>query len=73
MSHLLRHSFASHSMMAAGSILVLKRIIGHSDILVTMRYAHFAPDHLEDAINCNPLSIIAAKNGDKVAAEVMTG
>jgi hypothetical protein len=31
------------------------------------------PHHLEDAIHCNPLSIMAAKNGDKVAAEVITG
>lgn len=58
--------------MADGNIMVLQRILGHSDIRVTMRYAHFAPDHLEDAIHCNPLSIMAAKNGDKVAAEVIT-
>lgn len=55
MSHVLRHTFASHFMMGGGNIIVLQRIIGHSDIRVTMRYAHFAPDHLEDAINLNPL------------------
>ncbi|MFS2225545.1 tyrosine-type recombinase/integrase [Pantoea sp. B65] len=55
MSHVLRHTFASHFMMAGGNIIVLQRILGHSDIRVTMRYAHFAPDHLEDAINLNPL------------------
>ena len=59
--------------VAGGNTLVLPRILGHSDIRITMRYAHFAPDHLEDAIHCNPLSIMAAKNGDKVAAEVLTG
>lgn len=55
MSHVLRHTFASHFMMGGGNIIVLQRILGHSDIRVTMRYAHFAPDHLEDAINLNPL------------------
>ncbi|MCU5775872.1 tyrosine-type recombinase/integrase [Erwiniaceae bacterium BAC15a-03b] len=69
MSHVLRHTFASHFMMAGGNIIVLQRILGHSDIRVTMRYAHFAPDHLEEAISRNPLAIIAAKSGDKMAAE----
>lgn len=73
MSHVLRHTFASHFMMARGNILVLQRILGHSDIRVTMRYAHFAPDHLEDAIHCNPLSLMAQKSGGKMAAEVPGG
>lgn len=58
MSHVLRHSFASHFMMAGGNILVLQRIFSHSDIRVTMRYAHFAPDLLEDALIYNPLAKI---------------
>ncbi|QBJ08206.1 integrase [Rahnella aquatilis] len=52
-----------------GNIIVLQRILGHSDnsdIRITMLYAHFAPDHLEDAIHLNPL---AQMGGDKVAAE----
>lgn len=73
MSHVLRHTFASHFMMAGGNILVLQRILGHSDIRVTMRYAHFAPDHLEDAIYCNPLSLMAKNSGGKMAAEVPGG
>ncbi|BEN60930.1 integrase [Serratia marcescens] len=55
LSHVLRHTFASHFMMNGGNIIVLQRILGHSDIKMTMRYAHFAPDHLEDAIKLNPL------------------
>ena len=54
-------------MMAGGNILVLQRILGHTDIKMTMRYAHFAPDHLEDAVRLNPIT--ALKNGDKVATE----
>lgn len=49
-THILRHTFASHFMINGGNILTLQRILGHSNITVTMRYAHLAPDHLEDAI-----------------------
>lgn len=56
LSHVLRHTFASHFMMNGGNIIVLQRILGHTDIKMTMRYAHFAPDHLEDAIKMNPLN-----------------
>jgi integrase len=56
MTHILRHTFASHFMMNGGNILVLKQVLGHSDIKDTMRYAHFAPDHLDDAITKNPIA-----------------
>ena len=56
MTHILRHTFASHFMMNGGNILVLKQILGHADIKDTMRYAHFAPDHLDDAITKNPIA-----------------
>lgn len=55
LSHVLRHTFASHFMMNGGNILVLQHILGHTDIKMTMRYAHFSPNHLEDAIKYNPL------------------
>ena len=58
LSRVLRHTFASHFMMSGGNILVLQRILGHTDIKVTMRYAHFAPDHLTEAIQLNPLNLI---------------
>ncbi|BCG10874.1 tyrosine-type recombinase/integrase [Buttiauxella agrestis] len=55
LTHVLRHTFASHFMMNGGNILVLQRILGHTDIKMTMRYSHFAPNHLEEAILLNPL------------------
>ena len=66
LTHVLRHTFASHFMMNGGNILVLQRVLGHTDIKMTMRYAHFAPDHLEDAVKLNPLAV----SGDKVAVEM---
>lgn len=57
-THILRHTFASHFMMNGGNILVLRDILGHSDIKMTMRYAHFAPSYLESAATLNPLANI---------------
>lgn len=56
LTHVLRHTFASHFMMNGGNILVLQRILGHTDIKITMRYAHFAPEHLLEAVLFNPLN-----------------
>ncbi|THD40950.1 site-specific integrase [Enterobacteriaceae bacterium ML5] len=55
LTHVLRHTFASHFMMNGGNILVLQRVLGHTDIKMTMRYSHFAPNHLEEALRFNPI------------------
>lgn len=56
MTHSLRHTFASHFMQNGGNIMVLKEILGHASIVDTMKYSHFAPKHLEEAIKLNPLA-----------------
>lgn len=56
MTHVLRHSFASHYMMNGGDILALQKILGHSSLAMTIRYAHLAPDHLADTPEKSPLS-----------------
>jgi integrase len=55
-THVLRHTFASHFVMRGGNILTLQKILGHSSLTMTMRYAHLSPDHLQDAIRLNPLN-----------------
>jgi len=55
-THVLRHTFASHFMMHGGNILTLQRILGHGSLTMTMRYAHLAPEHLQEAKNLNPLA-----------------
>lgn len=55
MTHILRHTFASHYMMGGGDILTLQRILGHSSITMTMRYAHLSPEHLISALSLSPL------------------
>lgn len=56
LTHVLRHTFASHFMMNGGNILVLQKILGHSSLTMTMRYAHLAPEHLQEAKALNPLA-----------------
>ncbi|MCL2658831.1 MAG: tyrosine-type recombinase/integrase [Betaproteobacteria bacterium] len=56
LTHVLRHTFASHFMMSGGNILILQRILGHANITITMRYAHLSPEHLQEAKALNPLA-----------------
>ena len=58
LTHVLRYTFASHFMMNGGNILVLQRILGHTDIKVTMRYAPCAPDYLSEATILKPLNYL---------------
>lgn len=63
LSHVLRHTFASHFMIGGGNILNLQRILGHSDLQMTMIYAHVAPEHLEEAVRLNPLNLVPQNSG----------
>lgn len=56
MTHVLRHTFASHFMMGGGNILSLQKILGHANLVMTMRYAHLSPEHLQEAVRLNPLA-----------------
>mgnify|MGYP006430554647 FL=1 len=58
LTHILRHSFASHFIMNGGDILTLQKTLGHSDLKMTMRYAHLSPEHLEKITKLNPINSI---------------
>ncbi|WP_428839769.1 tyrosine-type recombinase/integrase [Burkholderia ambifaria] len=71
LTHVLRHTFASHFMINGGNILALQRLLGHSSLTMTMRYAHLSPDHLEEARRFNPLSqlrVEAASNAEVIGS-----
>ncbi|WP_414430172.1 tyrosine-type recombinase/integrase [Alcanivorax sp. IL3] len=55
-THILRHTFASHFIMNGGSILELQKILGHTDLKITMRYAHLSPDHLARVLDFSPMA-----------------
>jgi hypothetical protein len=48
--HLLRHTHASHAVMAGASLYDVQRLLGHATAAMTARYAHLAPDHLAGAV-----------------------
>ena len=56
MTHILRHTFASHFMQNGGNIITLQKLLGHASLAMTMRYAHMAPDHMSEAKRLNPLA-----------------
>lgn len=56
--HTLRHTFASWQVQLGTPLYTVSQLLGHSDIKMTMRYAHLAPDSkraaaldLEDFLN----------------------
>lgn len=49
-------------MMSGGSLYDLQKILGHTKIEMTMRYAHLSADHLASAINIVSFSGITDYN-----------
>lgn len=49
--HCLRHTFASHLVMAGKPLMVVQKLLGHSSIRTTEQYAHLAPDYLAGSLD----------------------
>ena len=48
--HSLRHTFASWLVQQGVPLIVVSKLLGHSDLRVTQIYAHVAPDQLKNSV-----------------------
>lgn len=64
--HDLRHSFASNFMMNGGNVFDLQKILRHTDIKITMRYAYFTPDHLQSSLKFMGIANISESSFDNL-------
>jgi integrase len=61
--HILRHTYASHSLMNGMTIEVLAQQLGHKDTRITMRhYAHLCPTFKQESVRRNAPSFGFAVN-----------
>lgn len=68
--HDLRHSFASAAASGGMSLPMIGKLLGHSQVQTTQRYAHLGSDPVKAANEAIGRRIAAAMNGEKESTEV---
>ena len=53
--HTMRHRFASFLVNAGRNLYEIGKLLGHSQVKTTIRYAHLADETLAEAVNTVPL------------------
>ncbi len=70
-AHKLRHTFASHFLMAVPDLFLLAQVLGHSTSRITELYSHLLPGHLgraKNAVNLAPKLQTVSTTVSKVKA-----
>lgn len=52
--HTLRHTYASHLVQGGVDLYTVSKLLGHSSVSMTQRYAHLAPKTFQDAVSKLP-------------------
>lgn len=60
--HDTRHTFASQFMLQGGNIYDLQKILGHTSVVMTQRYAHLSDAHLQNALSKFELGSLKDEN-----------
>jgi integrase len=67
--HALRHTWASHRIMAGAPLMVVAQVLGHADTrMVERHYGHLSPGYVHEVVRRTALGIGAGEDDGKVAA-----
>ncbi len=61
--HDLRHTFASHLVMAGVDLRTIQELLGHKSFEMTLRYAHLSPEHKKAALDTLCKRLVRNLNG----------
>lgn len=71
--HTLRHTFASRLVQSGVNLLTVKELLGHSSLVMVMRYAHLADENLKSAVDAlilnRDLQITCTAPGDGMGGQ----
>ena len=67
--HALRHTWASHRVMAGAPLVVVAQVLGHADTrMVDKHYGHLAPNYAHDVVRRTSLGLGAGQDDSTVRA-----